>query len=395
MEKSVQYPYAYDENNNLVFIGDIEQEHRHDHTYHCPGCGHTMLPRLGEHNEKHFYHSENQACGGETYIHYTAKQIIADRFNKQSEKFLVGITSERLCKQASTCKEEQFNCHISSEHKDYDLKLYYSPPAMVEEYVRDTDNEALYKPDVLLKSKGPTNKDIFIEIYHKSKSKPKKVNSDNPIIEIRVKSMEDLRRLETLKCLSDEDDAIRFYNFKDRAVSPDKLVEILKEEVEDRGGSLTDSILPPCKQSREYRRKDQSVWRVTLFKSGKSFSQGLYEEDVNRHKPSAIIDITWDSDKIPRHFNPRKLLAKRYQCARFCEWCDHCITAGALETTWCNIWKNGSTKKGNFDNTKGSTCDSFEWRKPTPYTLDTDLGDDSDLIEGVDFTVWINPDVNR
>lgn len=54
MSSSIQYPFAFDENNNLVFIEDIDPEHRHNHTYHCPNCGHEMTPRLGPHNAKHF-----------------------------------------------------------------------------------------------------------------------------------------------------------------------------------------------------------------------------------------------------------------------------------------------------------------------------------------------------
>ena len=59
MAAPIQYPYAFDEDNNLVFIGDVVKEHRYDHVYHCPNCGGEMLPRLGEHNEHCFAHAGN------------------------------------------------------------------------------------------------------------------------------------------------------------------------------------------------------------------------------------------------------------------------------------------------------------------------------------------------
>lgn len=41
-KKDILYPFALDENKNLVFIEDVDKEHRHDHTYTCPDCGHVM-----------------------------------------------------------------------------------------------------------------------------------------------------------------------------------------------------------------------------------------------------------------------------------------------------------------------------------------------------------------
>ena len=64
-----------------------------------------------------------------------------------------------------------------------------------------------------------------------------------------------------------------------------------------------------------------------------------------------------------------------------------------METTWCDIWKNGSTKKNSFDNTKGVTCDFFEWRKL--YPLEPVEDNDEDLVEGVDYTIWLSPEINR
>ena len=139
MTKQVQYPYAYDENNNLVFVEDIEREHRHDHLYHCPGCGQSMLPRLGGINAKHFYHSEGQACGIESYIHATAKVIIANRFNAKEKPFKIGLTSGATCRLANVCKEDHDNCYTYPEYQEYDLVPYFQNATVEERFLTDSN----------------------------------------------------------------------------------------------------------------------------------------------------------------------------------------------------------------------------------------------------------------
>lgn len=245
MAKDVQYPYAFDENNQLVFVEDIEREKRHDHTYHCPCCGHPMLPRLGDSNAKHFYHSDNHKCGVESYIHAAAKRIIARKFN-ENDSFYIGLNSERLCKDKNHCPEEDtWNCYVLPVFARYDLKRYYDLPPEIEVDIVEPDGETHYRPDVLLRSSNPKRRDIFIEINYKHKSDSRKLESGHQIIEIKVREMADLLCLAEMESI-DESKDIRFIGFKPLGVTPSQIMKEQKEDHELNDHPYRYYDYPPC-----------------------------------------------------------------------------------------------------------------------------------------------------
>ena len=87
MLSQVQYPYAYDENDRLVFIGDVDKEHRYDHSYSCPECGQEMRPRLGNKQAHCFYHFHCEACEYESYVHRVGKELLYKRFYDPERPF--------------------------------------------------------------------------------------------------------------------------------------------------------------------------------------------------------------------------------------------------------------------------------------------------------------------
>ena len=249
MAKTVQYPYAYNENNNFVFAGDINRDHRHDHIFHCPNCGQAMLPRLGENNAKHFYHSEGQACGVESYIHTSAKAIIRNRLNEGSS-FFIGFTSERPCKYRESCIEDNTDeCELLPEFGKYDLKLYYDQPADVEVDIVEPDGITHFRPDVLLRSSNPNRRDIFIEVYYKHRSDIEKLESGHQIIEIKVNGMGDLNQLALSDCIL-EGKHVHFYGFKPRYVNTTQIVNERKADYEANDHPFRYWDYPPCVQRR-------------------------------------------------------------------------------------------------------------------------------------------------
>ena len=246
MNRPIQYPYAYDENNNLVFIRSIKREHRHDHVYHCPNCGHEMAPRIGGHNQPYFAHSENQACGVESYLHKTAKLIFAERFNNGNLPFVVHFRAEQSCENILTCKKDKYiDCCCCPKKKiDYDLTKDYDLPAEIEVNIWEPDGVSRYRPDVLLKSSNPRRKDIFLEVYHTSPCSKEKIQSGHRIIELHIR---DLFRLEELKTKTDftEDKDTSFYNFKIE-LSPVKVLKCRQTCANECGTIITPNSFPPC-----------------------------------------------------------------------------------------------------------------------------------------------------
>jgi ferredoxin-thioredoxin reductase catalytic subunit len=390
MTNNVQYPYALDESKHLIYIEDIQKEHRHDHIYHCPECGQEMRPRIGEHNAHHFAHSENQKCGIESYIHKTAKILLARRFNERKRPFMIGLTSNRPCRLFESCKESDKSiCKCPPDYAEYDLLNYYDLPAVIEVDLVESDGITHFQPDVLLQSSKHSRKEIFIEVFYKHKSTKDKLASGHQIIEIQVRGMEDLKMLDDTVCFKESQD-IRFYNFKPRSVNPDQIEAAVLKTAYSNDIKHIESALPPCKQSNEYKRKNFHIQRGVLFVSGKFFQTGVYENELDNHHLKALMDITFDVDKVGSTFNPLYAFAKKDNRARFCNFCNYCITGGINDDSpviWCKLVKNGTSRKGTFNKEIGVTCPHFKWAT----WLDMVHYREKDIVEGVDYSIWINP----
>lgn len=386
MATSIQYPYAFDEDNNLVFIGEVVKEHRYDHVYHCPNCGGEMLPRLGEHNKHCFAHAGNQKCSGESYLHKAAKLILARRFNERSKPFKIGLTSERPCIKLETCQEVSYNCHLLPEYKEYDLMESYDLPVEVEVDILEPDGETHFTPDAMLRSSSPKRADIFIEVYYKHKVTKEKLRSGHQIIEIRVRELTDLKALEDTECFKESKDVV-FYNFKPRIVTPEQIESTVRQHAEENEYRNCENLLPPCKQSRKTKRQQSHLRRLTLFKSGKMFNEGILEDERCTHRPSALMDITYEADLEVWQFVILCVLAKKDSRARACYMCDHCVNYNDM-VTWCNIGKNGTSRKGTFDPQKGTRCKNFEWLQDHYIWRKVD----SFIEKENKYVVWINPD---
>ena len=377
----LQYPYAIDESNNLIHIASISEDSRKNSAYRCPNCGGAMQACMGIHNAHYFRHYKDHKCGIESYIHKVAKTILINRFNAPHSTFLVGFSPNRQCKAYGQCEHGDYNCRLTPEYREYDLKTLYDLPAKDE--VNYSDENGTFRPDIILTSSKSNRKPIFIEVYHKHKSSETKIDSGNYIIEIKVKTLEDLRLLET--GILQESDAIRFLNFKNIKVSPDEIVKDIVEVSQENGLRFSERILPYCRKSVKAKREESNIRRLTLYKSGKTFKSGILDNEVNEHNANALMDITYNIQSVPYDFDPHMLLAKLHIEARNCHLCNHCVRTE--DVTWCNIVKNGSTRKGTFKIEKGQQCSFFEWQEWLNYLYES-YG--KNLIEGKDFKIWVN-----
>lgn len=382
----IQYPYALDENENLVYIQDVLKETRHEHQYHCPECGKTMLPRLGEHNAKHFYHSENQKCGVESYIHSVAKRILAARFNDRTRPFMVSFRVHSVCCKKESCAFYQKQFCEDDIMRSFDLHKEYDLPAREE--VRLKYNSAIeFQPDVVLQSSSSKHQPFYLEVWYKHKSSPEKIQSNNLIIEIRVRDISDLKDLDTFEIK--ESERVFFYNFKEVKVNPEAYRKRAEEELR-MGLANIDYALPICLRSRDGQREIQNLQRIILYKSGKTFYQGIFEDERDKHRPSALADITYYRDRIEKPFLILKQVLERIpKSSRACLMCKHCASDIDETNRWCGLVKNGSIRKGTFKPEKASWCSFFEYWTSV-YEQDSSQ---RDLVEGVDYTIWINPNL--
>ncbi len=185
----VKYHYALDEQNRLVCIDEVTEEDRRTHSYHCLNCGAGMIPRMGEVRSWHFAHrGDDDHCGAETYLHKLAKRLIKEKFDQEGP-FEVGYYRDVKCSDQGTCpfaKPEE--CH-AWKLDTFDLKQFYD--TCVEEQSVDG-----YIADLLLtSSEKPDREPVLIEVQVSHKSTDQKIQSGLRIIEIRIKTEEDIKSL--------------------------------------------------------------------------------------------------------------------------------------------------------------------------------------------------------
>ena len=378
----LKYPYAIDESNNMTHIASVSEDSRKNSSYRCPNCGGKMQACLGSKNAHYFRHEDaDRKCGIESYIHKVAKTILINRFNTPRSTFIIGFSPNRQCKIYNQCEHSDYNCLLTPEYREYDLKTIYDLPAKAE--MNYSDGNGTFRPDIILTRSNLNRKPIFIEVYHKHKSSESKVDSGNFIIEIKVKTLEDLTHLET--GVLQESDAISFLNFKYINVSPDEIAEEIIEISQANGFRFSEHILPYCRKSIKAKREESNIRRLTLYKSGKTFKSGILDNEVNEHNSNALMDITYNIESVPRDFDPHMVMAKLHTEARSCYLCNHCVRTE--DVTWCDIVKNGSTRKGTFKVEKGQKCLFFEWHEWLNYLYDSYS---ADILEGKNFKIWIN-----
>lgn len=283
----IQYPYAYDENNNLVCIEDVTEADRF-HEFRCPNCGAKMGPRLGKKNAHCFYHADAESCGAESYIHKVAKEIIVRKFNLGSFpiKQKMTLVCNSKCDHGDCYKEEMRNFDLAC---DYDL-----PPKVEETLVVDNTK---FIPDVTFYSSNEKFKPICIEIFYKHSCSEKKLELCDNVIEIRVKQFSDLIRLENAVLSEEKNDDpstyhANFINFDSRIlVSPEELRSINPYCI--RAESRIKAVEENKAARGKYDALEKSTWsRLSLYEGGKVYYEKIFASEKFNHNQSSVFELT-------------------------------------------------------------------------------------------------------
>lgn len=213
-EGDVQYPFADVGAPELMHISRITQENRHSYTYTCPFCKKGLHPRLGKRNAHCYAHKPGESCELDRYIHTTAERLLKEKWERD-EPFEITMKVRTECKNIDTCffyKDDGHGC-IIEERKTFDLKKQFTLCIVEKRYGE-------FVPDLCLIDENGKYEPIFIEIWSKHKNSEKKANSDYKIIEIRLKTVQDLEELP--KHPITESETVTFSHFKTLKKSPSK-----------------------------------------------------------------------------------------------------------------------------------------------------------------------------
>ena len=261
----VMYHHALDEHDRLVCIDKVEPESRHSHRYRCLSCGAELVPRLGKVRSWHFAHScGDEHCGTETYLHRLAKQLIREKFERDGE-FTIGYYQDVVCADFRDCPFAQAEeCHLV-ELRYFDLKKYYDT-------CREEQPVGEYVADLLLSSSAnPGREPVLIEIHVTHKSSEEKCQSGLCIIEISIRTEEDIIRLLASRieesepgCCRRTNDAvsIKFHGFKEEANSPLENRQVQRFLLYPSGKAhISECVL--CRKAMK-KKKGKAVFEVAL-----------------------------------------------------------------------------------------------------------------------------------
>lgn len=257
---TVRYHFAYDEHDSIIDTDNVSSEYRKEHDFHCISCGALMMARLGNEKAHYFAHKGGESCGSETYLHKLAKLMLKRKFDN-SQSFVIEYTLRIKCSRNQSCPfYRKERCHDIIMGK-YDLKEYYDT-CMEEQQVGN------YRADLLLtKSTRKDRAPVSIEFYVTHRCAEAKRSSALKIIEIHIRSDNDIRRL--MDCpVSENEQEIVFYGFKRDSVK---------------------SVLLDKRQ----------LFRFLLFRSGKAYVSNYEDMPVcneGRRNRSAILELNIDGD---------------------------------------------------------------------------------------------------
>ncbi|WP_162508158.1 competence protein CoiA family protein [Alistipes onderdonkii] len=259
--------YALNPEGELVWIKDA----RRNDKFTCVSCGGEMIVKQGKVREWHFAHktlSEN--CSHESYLHSLAKIKIHDWFYR-ADQFMLGLNTEFKCSHIDSCIWFDIGnpsyC-IQEKLHIIDLKKYYNSCDIERTYNS-------FRADLFVYNNQFSKSPIFIEICVNHPCSEEKINSGIRIIEIVIKSEEEIESIIS-STISERDDCIRLYNFNPKSQVIDSCYKELTKFVllKDNRGFFIPVGDVNCRTYTE--RNTKSIFELTCD-SGSLMEYSIYQ----------------------------------------------------------------------------------------------------------------------
>lgn len=251
----VQYPFADIGETKLLHISSVTPENRKSHTYTCPYCKKELRPRLGTKRKHCFAHKPNESCELDRYIHSTAERLLKEKWDSDLP-FEIRMTVHSQCENRMNCFFQQSTC-TAKKIETFDLKEWYSQ-CLVEKKVGE------FIPDLCLIDETGKHDPIFIEIWSKHQNSTKKQTSDYKIIEIRLRTIQELEELP--KRPITESDNVTFSHFKTVVRKPKEfpIVKLMKYRL--YGRTLLSHVFSEKQNCLNYKdRHPSSVLEIVSY----------------------------------------------------------------------------------------------------------------------------------
>jgi hypothetical protein len=194
----IKYRFAKDINNNTIDVYNVSKNN--NIKYYCIGCGKELIAKLGNKNEHHFSHKQNENCNNETYLHELSKKVLFEHlllYKNANKQFFITLNKEKCL------YSDDLYCELLKTQETHDLLKYYKN-IYLEKYVGE------YKPDILLTNNNDNNLFIEIAVTHESTDKKKQ---NNKIIEIFIENETDIYEIIN-DGINESNKNVKLYNFR-------------------------------------------------------------------------------------------------------------------------------------------------------------------------------------
>ena len=211
--------FALDINRAIIDIKDTSRSEYQQ--YFCPYCQKEMIAKQGNIRQWHFAHKTDK-CSYDKYLHSIAERMIMDWFNK-NESITLSMNTYEKCNKYAHCLFYDENICKGLTRKLFDLKKYYSKCTQEYRYSN-------FIADLYCENKTDPDSPIFIEIFVTHECSQEKKNSGIRIIELSIKSEEDILNIVNSTKL-EESQSVRLYNFKRKETLVDKFAQSFQKYI--------------------------------------------------------------------------------------------------------------------------------------------------------------------
>lgn len=321
--------FAFDE-HKLHLVNIQSAANNRGKKFYCPYCKQEMITKCGAKRRWHFAHKVlSDRCTYDKYLHSLAEILIENWYNGET-KIILEYNIQKKCGRYRVCPWDKDSDCSTSETKPYNLKAHFKRCEKEVRYHSEKNGDD-FVADLYLQH-DTSGIPIFIEVYVTHKCEEKKIKSGIRIIEIKIKSEEDILRLIQGNTISENLEMTEYYNFKPK---------------EEAG-----------------RNFPHRLRKFVVFSSGKAYiNEKSWNCDNFNTKHDGVYEITFNAEDF-YHDSNFYAVGGLYPIAIAKAKCDGAIEAHCLlckyhshhtyEGNICNLYKKFQTAKACRDNDANS-----------------------------------------
>ncbi len=334
--------YAIDSSGRVVNIDEVPAGNKCG--CFCPSCKEPLMAKnQGRKRIHHFSHQSGTECANayESMLHILAKDRIREAFLERSE-FWIEFEYTSFCPNDKGCKFFRYSDCCEKKKQRFNLKDFYDS---CEQEIR-YDNINRRSDLKIFSSSNPARSPIYLEFYVTHASDRIKLHSGNKIVEIRIESENDIKRLIECGIVEDLGHNDNYDCFGRRP---------------DEGGVCFYGFKNKDRKNYQLSNEIEFV-RFILYKSGKTqcFHDGCDCRNLSKSKPGSLFEMCIHTSVSFGIYDQVKYIAYQKFGIPNCVLCTNYVDDYYGMTKICRLYKHLQIPKyEEMDTSKAKNCRFF------------------------------------